>query len=82
MIGSLNSNNNGSIGNLGKKEVSRYNELSRKIDEINTEINDLESALARIEFSDSIDKDYGNLQSIQSNSITNRDTITTDIIFN
>lgn len=80
MIGSLNSNNNGSIGNLGKKEVSRYNELSRKIDEINTEINDLESALARIEFSDSIDKDYGNLQSIQSNSITNRDTITTDII--
>lgn len=80
MIGSLNSNNNGSIGNLGKQEVSRYNELSRKIDEINTEINDLESALARIEFSDSIDKDYGYLQSIQSNSITNRDTITTDII--
>ena len=80
MIGSLNSNNNGSIGNLGKQEVSRYNELARKIDEINTEINDLESALARIEFSDSIDKDYGNLQRIQSNSITNRDTITTDII--
>lgn len=80
MIGSLNSNNNGSIGNLGKKEVSRYDELSRKIDEINREINDLESALARMEFSDSIDKDYGNLQRIQSNSITNRDTITTDII--
>lgn len=80
MIGSLNSNNNGSIGNLGKKEVSRYNELSRKIDEINTEIDDLESELARIESSDSIDKDYGNIQSIHSNSIVNEDTITTDII--
>lgn len=80
MIGSLNSNNNGSIGNLGKKEVSRYNELARKIDEINTEIDDLESELARIESSDTVDKDYGNIQSIQSNSITNRDTITTDVI--
>lgn len=80
MIGSLNSNNNGSIGNLGKKEVSRYNELARKIDEINTEIDDLESELARIESSDTIDKDYGNIQHIQSNSILNEDTITTDII--
>lgn len=80
MIGSLNSNNNGSIGNLGKKEVSRYNELSRKIDEINTEIDDLESELARIESSDSIDKDYGNIQNVHSNSIVNEDTITTDII--
>lgn len=80
MIGSLNSNNNGSIGNLGKKEVSRYNELARKIDEINTEIDDLESELARIESSDSIDKDYGNIQNVHSNSIVNEDTITTDII--
>ena len=80
MIGSLNSNNNGSIGNLGKKEVSRYNELARKIDEINTEIDDLESELARIESSDSIDKEYGNVQRIQSNSIVNEDTITTDVI--
>lgn len=80
MIGSLNSNNNGSIGNLGKKEVSRYNELARKIDEINTEIDDLESELAQMESSDTVDKDYGNIQSIQSNSITNRDTVTTDVI--
>lgn len=80
MIGSLNSNNNGSIGNLGKKEVSRYNELARKIDEINTEIDDLESELAQIESSDTVDKEYGNIQSIQSSSIVNEDTITTDVI--
>lgn len=80
MIGSLSSNNNNPIGSLGKKEVSRYNELARKIDEINTEIDDLESQLAQIESSNTVDKEYGNIQSIQSNSIVNEDTITTDVI--
>jgi len=80
MIGSLSSNNNSPIGNLGKKEISRYNELARRIDEINTEIDDLESELAQIESSDTVDKEYGNIQSIQSSSIVNEDTITTDVI--